>query len=117
MFDGGGPSVRGGVVFGGDDDHASSDNVVEQNIIAYGAIYNISGAFSGDLGSGNVARSNCVFGAKVADIAELEGFTVSNNVVADPMFVDRDKRDYRLKAGSPCLPVIGYDTAARLRGP
>ena len=35
VIDGGSPSVRGGVVFGGEADYQSSDNVVELNVIAY----------------------------------------------------------------------------------
>jgi hypothetical protein len=31
------------------------------------------------------------------------GYTQINNVVADPLFVNRGSRDYRLQAGSPAI--------------
>jgi hypothetical protein len=30
------------------------------------------------------------------------------------MYVNPAAHDYRLQSGSPCLAVVGYDTAARL---
>ncbi len=116
VFDGSEQSTRGGVVFGGDSDRVSSDNVVERNIISYGREFNISASFSGVDGTGNLARNNCVFGARKSNIESESGFTAENNVTADPQFVNRAARDYRLKSGSPCLAVVGYDTAARIRG-
>jgi hypothetical protein len=89
---------------------------VEQNIIAFGNEFNISASFGGSDGSGNIARNNCVFGAGKENIETGDGgFTSQNNVVADPQFVNRAAHDYRLKSGSGCLAVVGFDTAARLK--
>jgi hypothetical protein len=114
VIDGGPDTVRGGIVIGGDDDHTSSDNRIERNVIAYAADYGIYSNWEGRTGSGNVARSNCVWGAGTANIDAGDGLVASGNVIADPRFLDRDDRDYRLAAGSLCLPFVGYDTAARL---
>jgi hypothetical protein len=115
VVDGDAPSVRGGVLFGGDDSFASSDNVVEQNVIAYAQTYNVTSTWSGSVGSGNVTRNNCLWAGTEGEIATSDGgFSADANTVADPRFVSRRERDYRLGPGSSCLRVVGYDAAARL---
>ena len=115
IVDGGLPSVRGGVLFGGDDDYASSGNVVERNVIAFSRTYNITSGWERDAGRGNVARSNCLWAGKDGNIdPEDGGFEPHANLVAPPMFFDRDERDYRLRARSRCLPLLGVEAAARL---
>jgi chitodextrinase len=113
VIDGGSRSV-GGVIFAGDSGAASSGNIVEHNVIGYSTRYNIESWWAGPVGSGNVARSNCVFGGGLGDIGVTNGFAAESNVPADPIFLSRAGRDYRLRADSPCLAVVGYDTAARL---
>jgi hypothetical protein len=116
VIDGGAPSVRGGVVFGGDSDFASNENVVEFNVVAYAETHNITSTWNRLIGRGNVARANCVWKAKEGNIDTSDGgFTAQSNIVAPPLFVNRDRRDYRLKRGSRCRRVVGYDAAARLR--
>ena len=117
VVDGGAPSVRGGVLFGGESGKASSDNVVERNVIAYAESYNIAADWDDRIASGNVASRNCLWGGKDGNVDGSEGgFTVLANVVANPAFVNRQGRDYRLRAGSPCRRVIDSKPAARLRG-
>ena len=112
----GGASVRGGVVFGGDASHTSSDNVVEHNIVTSTATYGVTTSWgTAGVGTGNVARNNCFF-ENTAGTLGGSGFTASSNVSADPMFKDAAARDFRLSSLSPCLPVVGYDTAAKLLG-
>jgi Right handed beta helix region len=117
VVDGSAPSVRGGIVFGGDNEFASSDNVVEQNVIAYAATSGITSYWEGPVGTGNVARDNCVWGSRDDDISGERGFASVGNRIARPLFASRDARDYRLAAGSPCLVTIGYDMLARRLGP
>jgi chitodextrinase len=105
-IDGGSPSVRGGVIFGGDSNNASSGNVVEYNVIAYSTTYNIESWWGGPVGNGNVARYNCVYGGGDGNIAPQNGFVATGNVVANPLFEDRSGADYALLATSPCLSLI-----------
>ena len=116
VIDGGPPSVRGGVIFGGDTDSSSNNNLVAHNIVAYAQSYNITSSWGGAVGSGNVARSNCVWAGAAGNISTADGgFAFTRNLSANPLFVDRAHHNYRLRARSRCLPVVGYDTAARLR--
>ena len=113
VIDGGG-STRGGIVFGGDSSYASTDNVVEQNVISYPATYAITSTWGTSVGTGNIARNNCVWGSGSTLINTPKGgFTSSGNLVGNPWFLARPV-DYRLGALSACLPLIGYDTAATL---
>ncbi len=63
IVDGAEPSVRGGIVVGGDDEHASNGNVIEHNVIAYARWYSVSSTWEDAVGQGNVARANCLWGA------------------------------------------------------
>jgi Right handed beta helix region len=114
VVDGAAPSVRGGVLFGGDDRFASSNNVVERNVIAYAQSYNIDGWWEAGIGSGNIARNNCLWAGKEGNIDLDAGFRATGNLVADPLFVNRKKRHYRLGAKSRCRRLVGYENAAAL---
>jgi hypothetical protein len=118
IIDGGPPSLRGGVLFGGNSDFASSDNIVQFNVIAYAQSSNVTSYWEGRVGSGNIARKNCLWRAREENIdAGDGGFRAQHNVVAAPRFVDRQNRNYRLRPGSPCRRLLGSDPAARLRSP
>jgi hypothetical protein len=108
IIDGGPPSVRGGVLLAGDSSYASTDNIIEFNVIAYAATFNITSGWEGSTGTGNVVRSNCVWQGKDGNINSSNGgFTANSNIVAAPRFVNRARHDYRLKPGSRCRRVIG----------
>ena len=114
VIDGGPPSVRGGLVLGSDSRGTSSGNVVEQNVIAFSGTYNLTEAWEGLVGRGNVVRANCLWaGAEGND--NLERVASSDNVVANPRFIDRAGADYRLGRRSACLAAIGGEIA-RLPG-
>jgi Right handed beta helix region len=115
VIDGSAPSVRGGVIFGGDTDYSSNNNVVAHNIVAYARTYDITSWWGGAVGSGNVARSNCVWAGAAGNISTNNGgVALTGNLSADPLFVNRAHHNYRLRRRSRCLRVVGYDTAARL---
>jgi hypothetical protein len=106
VVDGGPPSIRGSIIIGGNAEQASSGNLVERNVIAYARRYNIESYWEGEIGTGNVARSNCVWGGLRGNIGQQVGFSATDNLVADPQFVSRDDRDYRLGPGSRCRLVV-----------
>jgi hypothetical protein len=106
-----------GIVFGGDSAHASSGNVVEQNVISNSfERYNVESWWGGAVGSGNIARDNCLYNGKLGQVADQWGFTATANLTADPGYSNRTVRDYRMALDSPCLAKVGYDTARKLEG-
>ena len=107
VVDGGEPSVRGGIVVGGDDEHTSNGNVIEHNVIAYARWYNVSSTWEDAIGSGNVVRANCFWAASRENISSDGGLVAAGNRVGDPRFVNRARRDYRLASGSRCRALLG----------
>jgi hypothetical protein len=115
VIDGDYPSVRGGVLFGGETSYVSNNNIVEYNIISYAQTSNIESWWGGSRGSGNIARYNCLWGGAERNVnLEARGFASYGNVVAPPIFVDRRRHDYRLRPTSRCRAVVRRDTAAAL---
>ncbi len=103
VADGGPDTVRGGIVIGGDADSASSDNVVEGNVIAYTRSAGVDVSWEGRVGTSNVVRRNCLW--ETGGIAAGTGLLAEDNVVADPDFNDRAGADYRLDADSGCRRI------------
>jgi hypothetical protein len=90
----------------------SANNVVEHNVISNSVLrWNIE---DWELsGGGNIARQNCVWTTRTGSYAREGGvmvtrdFTASQNLIADPGFVNRTAKDFRLAAGSPCAALLG----------
>jgi hypothetical protein len=104
-----------GVLIGGGDEgfgpQASSGNVVEHNLITFSRErYNVEAHWGTQLvGEGNVVRRNCVFGgARDGDhhgLAPESGFVAYENVLEDPLYVNRAAGDIRLAPASPCFDL------------
>lgn len=103
-----------GVIFSGNSDRASSENVVEDNVISNSGVrWNAESYWVSPVGSGNLLRENCVWGSNPDSYynqnggvqtaqAGAEGFTASGNTTAEPRFVNRAGGDLNLQPGSPC---------------
>ena len=93
-----------GVVFA----RRSAHNVIEHNVIANSIVrYNVEDF---ELrGSGNVVRRNCLwspfFGGN-ALISPGIGVEVSDNLVSEPGYLDRDRKDFRLSPAQPVLQLL-----------
>ena len=101
-----------GVVFS----RKSARNVVENNVIAHPVVrYNIEDFEL--TGAGNVARRNCLWSTRDGDQAGIQPgikVPVVENVVAEPGYTDREGKDFRLPADSPCF---GFSPGSRRPGP
>jgi parallel beta helix pectate lyase-like protein len=117
-----GALIRGNVIdgnplglnFSGVDESASSNNLVEHNVIANSTRWwNVQTYWPGRAGSGNLVRRNCLHGGNPDSdynqdggvSGDDEGFTVEENLIAEPDYIDRDAKDFRLREESPCREV------------
>lgn len=100
-----------GVLFSGDLGKASSGTVLEGNVMTYPKLRASVESWYPDgnpKGTLNVVRNNCVFGGAGLIDSSGGGFTVSSdNRFLDPLYVDRQGKDFRLTSGSPCADLVG----------
>jgi parallel beta-helix repeat protein len=109
-----------GILFSGDFGLATTDTLVQGNVIAYSKIrYNVEAWFpdGNPTGSGNAVRRNCIFkGARgnVDGAVQTARILVEGNIIGDPRFVNAAAGDYRMSSGSTCAPLLA-STAASAR--
>jgi hypothetical protein len=118
VIDGNGEGV---VIAGGSEDYglqASNDNLIERNLITFSTQRNnVESHWDPSLvGQRNVVRGNCIYGGaldgKNHGLAPDNGFVSSGNLGADPGYVNRAAKDFRLRASSPCAGVTGAPAVA-----
>lgn len=101
-----------GIVFS----RRSANNVVEHNVISNSLVrYNVEDFELS--GTGNVARRNCLWSARHAGSAAISpaiAVEISENLVTEPAFASRERKDFRLPQESPCFD---FSTGSRRPGP
>jgi parallel beta-helix repeat protein len=99
-----------GIIFSGDHGSASNGTVVTNNIISFPRdTYTVNSFYptGNPIGQNNVVRNNCMFDGRGSGVKESQvGFSASDNVIRDPLYVDRAKHDFRLREGSPCKSIL-----------
>jgi len=107
-----------GVIFG---DLAANNNDVSRNIITNSVVrWNVESWWgTGAVGVGNVLHDNCTFSSNAntsynanGGISGGNGYTTASNITANPGYVNRAAKDFRLPSGSPC---VGYGPAAGIQ--
>jgi parallel beta-helix repeat protein len=95
----------------------SDNNRVEHNVITNSLVrHNVESAYPAGMpfGKGNIVDDNCIAGANgwyaEADGSGIqspqEGFAATNNLVADPQYVDPAASNYSLQTSSPCASIL-----------
>jgi len=103
-----------GVQIAGSATLASSDNIVDRNLITNSLAGDNVGAYwpeGAPIGTGNVVRENCVSGGRRDNgdggvQPRMHGVVVSANLVAEPGYLDAAAGDYDLQPTSDCQEVI-----------
>lgn len=99
-----------GIIFSGDDGKASSNNLVQHNVITDSLIRaDVESWYpvGNPVGVGNVVRENCLYGGHNVPGGTSTGFQATSNLIADPRYGDPDKGDFRIDAGNPCAKLLG----------
>jgi hypothetical protein len=86
--------------------HGSSNNIVRFSLITNAACrYNVDSYYPpGSLTPvGNVVEHSCIWNAPLGNFGRTPGYSEHDNIDEDPLYMDRDGKDFRLQSGSPCL--------------
>ncbi len=102
-----------GLTFSGEADVASNDNVVENNLISNSKVReNVESWYPGPVGTGNIARHNCIGGGGRDNgdggIGDQIGFDAVDNALVAPGYRNRAAKDFRLSEPSICRSVYLY---------
>lgn len=95
-----------GIIFSGEGDLASNGNRVVGNLIGDSRLrWNVESYWPDRIGTDNVVEGNCLWNGREGNIAEQIGFSARENRFARPLFVDRERGDFRQRPESPCADL------------
>jgi parallel beta-helix repeat protein len=103
-----------GVLFSGNNGSAASNVNVHNNIITFSNVrYNVESYYPSGTnpGSNNTVQSNCIYGG-IDDTGSggidtsSGGFSLLNNIIANPLYSNRAAQNYTLQSGSPCAGIF-----------
>jgi len=94
----------GGVMLAGEGSEASDSNTFANNIMSNPTVkFGFEHYWGSAVGTGNAVSGSCVDSPAGRTFeTSPTGYTVSGTVTADPQYVNRAAKDFRLSAGSPC---------------
>ncbi len=99
-----------GIIISGDNGNASSDNLIEENVISNSRLRHDVESWwptGNPIGQNNEVRDNCIGGGNFGAIEEPEiGFTADDNILTTPTFLDPANKNFGLPTGSPCGAVM-----------
>ena len=102
-----------GIIISGAGPNASSDNVIENNVITNSRIRdNVESNWESKVGSGNVVRDNCIGGGANddGDGGILEGsnigFEAVDNLITIPAYANRAAGNFTIPADDPCAAIL-----------
>ena len=111
VFDGNATNVNLGSALPDGFTWMTVDTIVRDNIITNATLWNsdknpaqVHGYFPANgIDYGNRVTGNCMYIADATKNFSGNGYTQSGNTFADPRYLDRAAKDFRLPAGSPCI--------------
>ena len=103
-----------GILFSGNNGSSASNISVHNNLITFSTIRNNVESYypSGtNPGTGNLVQSNCIYGGardsgNGGTDTSSGGFSLVNNIVTDPLYINRAAQNYSLQTGSPCAGIF-----------
>lgn len=93
-----------GVIFSGDETHASSGNVLIHNVIVGSRIrHNVEYWWPGPVGTDNVIKENCIYGGAEGNILEPQiGYTAVDNLIVAPRFLSASDPTSAIRPKTVC---------------